>query len=162
MLMFIGVHASVFADEQTVTYTFTDKDWSTSKEVWTSGKDGAGFSNGGVQVTTNATGANATSKNSFSNVSKIVVTYATNKSQGAGSVVIKIGDNASTTNNVKYPGSGEGNKQDYTTQFDYSTPQSGKITLTVNCTKNSIYVKSIAITYNDGVAAKTPIATIGD
>ena len=162
MLMFIGVHASVFADEQTVTYTFTDKDWSTSKEVWTSGKDGAGFSNGGVQVTTNATGANATSKNSFSNVSKIVVTYATNKRQGAGSVVIKIGDNASTTNNVKYPGSGEGDKQDYTTQFDYSTPQSGKITLTVNCTKNSIYVKSIAITYDDGVAAKTPIATIGD
>lgn len=65
MLMFIGVHASVFADEQTVTYTFTDKAWSTSKEAWTSGKDGSGFSNDGVQVTTNSTGANATSKNSL-------------------------------------------------------------------------------------------------
>ena len=162
MLMFIGVHASVFADEQTVTYTFTDKAWSTSEKVWTSGKDGAGFSNGGVQVTTNATGANATSKNSFSNVSKIVVTYATNKSQGTGSVELKIGENTAVSNSVSYPGTGEGNKQNYTTQFDYSTPQSGNIKLTVYCTTNSIYVKSIAITYDDGVAAKTPIATIGD
>ena len=162
MLMFIGVHASVFADEQTVTYTFTDKAWSTSEKVWTSGKDGAGFSNGGVQVTTNATGANATSKNSFSNVSKIVVTYATNKSQGTGSVELKIGENTAVSNSVSYPGTGEGNKQNYTTQFDYSTPQTGNIKLTVYCTKNSIYVKSIAITYDDGVAAKTPIATIGD
>ena len=162
MLMFIGVHASVFADEQTVTYTFTDKAWRTSEKVWTSGKDGAGFSNGGVQVTTNATGANATSKNSFSNVSKIVVTYATNKSQGTGSVELKIGENTAVSNSVSYPGTGEGNKQNYTTQFDYSTPQTGNIKLTVYCTKNSIYVKSIAITYDDGVAAKTPIATIGD
>ena len=162
MLMFIGVHASVFADEQTVTYTFTDKAWSTSEEAWTSGKDGTGFSNGGVQVTTTTTGANATSKNSFSNVSKIAVTYATNKSQGTGSVELKIGDNPAVSNSVSYPGTGEGNKQNYTTQFDYSTPQTGNIKLTVNCTKNSIYVKSIAITYDDGVAAKTPIATIGD
>ena len=162
MLLFIGVHASVFADEQTVTYTFTDKAWSTSEEVWTSGKDGAGFSNGGVQVTTKATGANATSNESFSNVSKIVVTYATNKSQGTGSVELKIGENTAVSNSVSYPGTGEGNKQNYTTQFDYSTPQSGNIKLTVYCTTNSIYVKSIAITYDDGVAAKTPIATIGD
>ena len=162
MLLFIGVHASVFADEQTVTYTFTDKAWSTSEEVWTSGKDGAGFSNGGVQVTTKATGANATSNESFSNVSKIVVTYATNKSQGTGSVELKIGENTAVSNSVSYPGTGEVNKQNYTTQFDYSTPQSGNIKLTVYCTTNSIYVKSIAITYDDGVAAKTPIATIGD
>ncbi len=153
--------SSVWAED--VTYTFTSKSWGATSggntADWISGKDGANFNTQGVQVTTNYTGANATSPIEFTNVSKIVVTYNTNKSAGAGSVAIQIGSNAATTNNVAYSGSGDGREANYTTEFNYTTPQTGKVKITVNTTTNSIYIKSIAITYTSGGGAPTAVAT---
>ena len=139
--------------EETITYVFTSKAWTATvggeAVNWTSGKDGAGYSNNGVQVTTNESynGANATSPVSFNKISKIVVTYNTNKSAGEGSIEVKVGDNDAKSNAVAYGGSGDGRTANYTTQFDYATTQTGKVKLTVNTTTNSLYICSIAITY---------------
>ena len=137
------------------TYIFNSKSWTATlggeDANWTSGKDGAGFSNDGVQVTTNSTGANATSPKSFENISRIVVTYNTNKSAGAGTVVIQIGSNAEKTNNVAYS-SGDGRTANYTTEFNYDAGESGAVKITVNTTTNSIYLKSISILEGSGAA----------
>ena len=114
---------------------------------WTSNKAGAGYSNNGVQVTINTTGANATSPNELTNISKIVVTYNTNKSNGAGSISVKVGDNDAVSNNVAFTGDGPGYEAYFTTEFVFETPQTGKVNLTANTTTNSLYICSIAITY---------------
>ncbi|MBR4364159.1 MAG: hypothetical protein IKP33_04425, partial [Prevotella sp.] len=143
-----------WADDVTTTYKFTSKSWTATcngaSANWTSGKDGAGFSNDGIQVTTSVSGANGTSPVSFTNVTKIVATYNTNKSAGAGSIVAKIGENTATSNSVKYSGGSDGRTANFTTQFDYETPQSGNVTITVNTTTNSIYLVSVAITTSTG------------
>ena len=132
----------------TTTYTFTSASWGDSTNSWTSGKAGNGYTAGqGIQVTTGSSGANATSKVSFNSVSKIVVTYNTNKSAGAGSIVIKIGSNSEVSNSVSYS-SGDGRSSNYTTTFDFATVQTGTIKVTANTTTNSIWVKSIEITHN--------------
>ena len=150
--------ATAWAEE--VTYVFTSKDWKakigSTTANWTSNKAGAEFSNNGIQVTTNATGANGTSPISYNNISQIVVTYNTNKNKGNGTLSVKIGDNAVTTNNWKYSGNADGTSANFTSTFDYSSPQSGKVTLTANTTTNSIYVVSIKIVTSAGSEPTTP------
>lgn len=133
-------------------YTFTSKSWAatlgSSTANWTSGKDAGGFTSGqGIQVTTNASynGANATSPKSFTGISRIIVTYNTNKSTGAGNVVIKVGTNDDKTNACAYSGSENGTSANFTTTYDYATKQDGNVKITVNTTTNSLYIKSIEI-----------------
>lgn len=149
--MLFGV-SSAWAEEVTDTYIFTSKSWTATLNDedanWTSGKDGAGFSNNGVQVTTGYTGANATSPKSFTSISKIVVTYNTNKSAGVGTVDLKIGTNAVVSKEAKFSGSADGREARFTLEYDFDEAQSGEVKLTVNTTTNSIYLCSIAITYN--------------
>jgi hypothetical protein len=140
--MIVGV-GSAWADE--VTYTFNSKAWGDSENAWTSGKDGNALQSGrGVQITSSVSGANATTKNDFANVSKIVVTYSTNASKGTGSVSIQVGSNTATSEDVTTTGG----TTDRTLEYTYDTPQSGAVKLTVSCSVNSIYIKSVAITYN--------------
>lgn len=155
LALLIGA-GTAWGAEVTKTYIFTSKDWkATCNEEtanWTSGKDAGGFTAGqGIQVTnnTNYTGANATSPVSFSKISKIVVTYNTNQSKGNGSIEIKIGENDAKSNDVAFSGTADGRSAMFTTQFDYTTAQTGSVKITVNTTTNSIYAYSIAITYND-------------
>ena len=139
-----------------IKYNFNSKSWTatidgtSTSANWTSGKDGAGFSNDGVQVTTAASGANATSPISYNNITKIVVTYNTNKSAGAGTFVVKVGSNTEVSKNWAYSGSDDGRSANFTLQYDYATPQSGNVKITANTTTNSIYVSSITITYSSG------------
>ena len=139
------------SDDVTSTYVFTAKDWAATKDGeaanWTSVKDGGGFSNNGVQVTAAGTGASATSPDEYDNISKIVVTYNTNKSKGAGTLDVKIGANEAVSKDWAYSGSADGTSANFTAEFDYATPQSGAVTLIANTTTNSIYVVSIAITH---------------
>ena len=157
MLLTLTVTTNAWAEE--VTYVFTSKDWAakigSTAANWKNNKAGAGFSNNGIQVTTNATGANGTSPISYNNISQIVVTYNTNKSKGNGTLSIKIGDNAVTTNNWQYSGNADGTSANFTSTFDYSSPQSGKVTLTANTTTNSIYIVSIKIVTSAG-SGSTP------
>lgn len=129
----------------TTTYTFTSKAWNDATNSWTSGKDGNQMQSGrGVQVTTGATGANATTKSSLTGVTSVVVTYSTNASNGAGSIAVKIGNNDAHSQNVTKTGG----TTDRTLTYTIDPAESGNVTLTVTCTTNSIYVKSVAITHN--------------
>ena len=128
----------------TDTYTFTSKSWGDSTNSWTSGKDGNQLTSGrGVQVTAAFTGANATTKSSFTNVSKVVVTYSTNASKGAGSVAIQVGSNTAHSLDVTKTGGTADRELSYT----ISPSETGAVKITVTCTENSIYIKSIAITH---------------
>lgn len=127
---------------------FNTKSWGTtdgSDFSWTAGKDGAGFSNNGIQVTTAATGANGTTVQSFTGVSKVVVIYNTNKSAGEGTLELKIGSNTERSQNWAYS-SGDGRTANYTCTFNIATPESGQITLTANTTTNSIYIVGVNVT----------------
>lgn len=157
-LMLIAFH--VMAIEMTETYTFTSKTWtatlSGNAANWTSGKAGEGFYAHGVEVTEDITGANATSPVSYDNITRIVITYNTYESAGAGTLEVKIGSNAAKINDWQFdPESDDGESAYYTSEFDYSSsPESGYVKLTVNTTENGIYVVSVAITYD--YVATTP------
>ncbi len=125
--------------------TFTTKSWGNTAGdavAWTSGKDGNSWdtTKDGLQVTTGVTGANATTTGSFTGASKAVVTYCTNASKGTGTIDITVGSNAPVSQAV----TATGGATHRTLEFTLSG--SGAVNLTVNCTQNSIYIKSIVIT----------------
>ncbi len=149
LAMAIGVGVAVGSKEvksasaAETSYTFTSASWGDSSSSWTSDKAGGQLTSGrGVQVTTSASGAGAHTKTSISNISAIEFTYSTNKSAGAGSISVTIGNNTAVTYSVTKTGG----TSDRTTSHTYSTAQSGVVTFTVTCTTNSIYIKSITIT----------------
>ncbi len=142
------------SDPRVFTYVFNSKSWGANESVstgtapgitWTSGQDGGQLTSGqGIQVTTTYSGANATSSASFSNVSKIVVTYCTNASKGAGTIKVQVGSGTEQSFSVTKPSSG-GTKLK-TTEFTFSPNETGAVKITAECTTNSVYVYSIAIT----------------
>ena len=147
-LLFLGGSSLTWAE--TVTYMFNSKSW-TAKIVsdnpvdanWTSGKDGASIQSGrGIQVTTSASGANGTSPTSFENITKIVVTYSTNASSGAGSIAVKVGSGTAKSQSVTTTG-GTTNRS---LTYDFSPSETGAVNVSVTCTTNSIYIYSVAIT----------------
>ena len=129
-------------------YAFTSKSWNATRnnvsENWASGKDGAGYSNNGIQVTAAASGANGTSPYKFTDISEIVVTYCTNASSGVGSIKVTVGDNATQTFNVTKPSSGGTTPK--TTSFKYTTKESGKVKIEVTCSTNSVFLIGAEIT----------------
>ena len=134
--------------ETTYSYKFTSKAWAATlnetEANWTSGKDGNGYSNNGVQVTTGVSGANATSPNEFINVSKIVVRYCTNSKAGKGTVTLKVGENQFGSQSISAPSSGGTTEKSF--EISTNTPLSGKVNISVTCSKNSIYIIGIDIT----------------
>ena len=130
--------------QTTTTYTFNSKSWGDSTNSWTSGKDGNQLTSGqGVQVTTGVSGANATCKNSFSNVSTVVVKYCTNASKGVGTIKVTIG---SVTKTFTVSTSGGTSLRNATFDFNGAT---GTPKIEVTCTTNSIYVNAISITHTN-------------
>lgn len=126
-----------------VSYAFTDLSWNATGGNWTSGKNGAGYNNSGVQVTTGASGANATCPNSYSGITSIDVSYCTNGSSGAGSITMEVNGTSLTNTITKTGGTTARN-----TSFDFSsTTPTGSPRITVTCTTNSIYVCGVTIHY---------------
>lgn len=165
-LLFTIIGGGNFAWGETVTYKFTSKSWeaqigSTSAN-WTSLKEAGAYENSGIKAMTSNNDPSGTSPISFENISKIVCTYNTNKSAGKGSIKVKIGDNKETSNNVGFSGSVDGRSANFTTEFNYATPQSGKVTLSVNATTNSIYLASVTITYSEEVSSAVATTTTID
>jgi len=150
MLMCIGI-TQMWGAEETITYVFGDRDWAATvgetEANWTCNTRAAGFTaNQGTQITTSADGANATSPESFDNISKIVVNYCTNSKKGAGAIKVKVGEGTEKSYTVTAP-SANGTTRRNADDFTFSPAESGKVTLTVNCTANSIYIYSVTITY---------------
>lgn len=145
LLFTLGV-GSVWGAE--TTYTFTSKSWGDSSNGWESGKDGNALtSNQGVQVTTGVSGANATTKTSFTNVSSVAVQYCTNAKAGTGTINIQVGSNSAQSFSVSAPNSGGTTLK--TKTFTFSPNQTGTVKISVDCTKNSIYIYSVTITTTD-------------
>lgn len=126
-------------------YTFTSKSWEAEEGDWTSGKNGYGFSEEqGVQVSGSVSGANAMCPDSYNDIRTVVVTYSTNKSSGAGDIVIAI-DGTTKTNGVSYSSGGQTLRD---SEFDFSAaPKNGAVQLTVTCTTNSVYINSVTINH---------------
>lgn len=143
---------AVFANEEadgitpaTTTYTFTSKAWATSQSAWTSVQQGSQYSSSqGVQVTRSTPCAGAKTKNNVNNVSKVVVTYSTTSSNGAGVIKVTVGSVGVAKEVTK-----TGGTTARTLEFPFEDA-SGQVSFTVNCTTNSIYVKSVAITTGGG------------
>lgn len=137
-------------DQETVTttYTFNSKAWGDPTNSWTSGKDGNQYTaNQGVQVTTGASGANATCKNTLNKVSSVLVSYCTNSTKGAGTITITIGS-VSKSFTVTKPSSGGTTLK--TASFDFSSEcPTGTPKITVDCTTNSVYVNALTFTHTD-------------
>ena len=126
------------------TTTFDNAEWDTIDGKWICGQAGYSHSNDGVQVTARTTGAYTTSRTSFPNVSKVIVTYCTNTSTGTGNVEMTIGN---TTKTLAVTRSGGRTKRTLT--FDFPTKPSGIVKLLVNCSVNSIYISNINIYYDE-------------
>lgn len=148
MLLFLLGSLNVWGGE--ITYTFNSKSWGAtsggSAANWTSGRDGAGFSNNGIQVTTAASGANGTSPISFTNVTKVVCTYNTNTSKGKGTIDVQVGTNDAKSVNWAYSGSASGTSANFTAIVNYATAETGNVKITLNTSTNSIYLVSVTIT----------------
>ena len=136
------------AGTQSTTYTFTSKAWEDATDSWTGGQDGNSYdtNKNGVQVTEATAGANASTKASLSNVTKVVVTYCTNATKGAGSIDVEVGNAKVSKEATK---NGGVSLRDLEYEFANA---SGNVKITVNCTTNSIYVNSITVTAAAGAA----------
>lgn len=135
-------------EPQSTTYTFTSKAWADATNSWTSNQDGNAYdtSKEGVQVTAGTSGAKATTNEALSDVSKVVVTYCTNATKGAGSIEISVGSTKVSQTITK---TGGATLRDL--EYTFSNA-SGNVAIEVTCTTNSIYVNSIAITAGSGAS----------
>ena len=151
-LLYIGV-GNVRGYE--MTYTFNSSSWQTTGQgYWTSGANGAGFTaNQGVQITTGASGANATSPRSFTNISKIVVKYCTNTKSGVGTIKVKVGSGTEKSFSVTKPSSNGTTLKNAT--FNFSPAETGTVKVTGECTTNSVFIYSVTITYSTEVSGST-------
>lgn len=141
----------ITAAEKTITYTFKTKDWNATDQEgnqanWTLGKAATKIGDDrGIAVEKNETGANATSPISFTKIKKVELTWGTS-SKGAGKIVLTVGGTDQTPKQVS-----TGKKdQSYAVTFD--TPVNGDVKFTVNCTTSTIYIKSVAVTYEEAAA----------
>lgn len=153
IFLLVAVVASCAMQAGITTYTFTAKNWTSNPAGgWVSDKDGESFETStnpnfqnGVKVTANYSGAGATSVNTFTNVRRITLNYATT-TKGAGSFRIQVGENTPIDTTVTVTTA----NKDLTIVLPAS--QTGKIRFTVNCTKNSIYLYKVIIRSEDGVS----------
>lgn len=140
------------------TYTFTDTQWNSRQgssacdnrtDGWLSNQAGNNYSNAyqiGVQVTAKGTGAGATSVKSFSRVRRLTVNYATT-THGQGAIRVQIGDNAPIDSVLPIA-----NPANRDLTIVLPEEQTGKITFSVSCTRNSIYLNSVSVRSDDGAA----------
>lgn len=164
-LMFVGLASYATS----TTYTFTSTAWKSKVgTITTDGKtDGwvsilnasdynAGYKDAqgriyscGVGVKTGSTGAGAESVLEFVNVRSIVVNLCQNSSKGKGAVNMKVGDNEAKSVSITRPaesGTGQYNRD---IEFTFDN-ESGKVSFTVDCTENGIYINTITIKADNG------------
>ena len=152
LFVLIASMSGLQAAEETITYTFNSKSWGADPANWTSIKDGNQLQGGrGVQVTTKASGASAVSPESFTNIKNVEVVYSTNASAGNGNIAISVGETEIASQAVTT----QGGTSDRSMYFTPESSLTGNVTIAVTCTKNSIYVKSVTITYEEVVTELT-------
>lgn len=153
LMLLTGV-VQAFAD--TVSYQFTSHQWKAVtngvSSNWFSIKDGDSFASYQVPVTKDRSGACANSPESFDNISSITVHYSTNTKSGKGTIRVYCVDSAdSKAQNGKQVSNGflinmPGKEQ--AAKFTCAPSVSGYVQIFVDCTENSIYIKSVDIEYS--------------
>ena len=153
LMLLTGV-MQAFAD--TVSYQFTSHQWKAVtngvSSNWFSIKDGDSFASHLVPVTKDRSGACANSPESFDNISSITVHYSTNTKSGKGTIRVYCVDSAdSKAQNGKQVSNGfliNMPGKDQTATFTCAPSVSGYVQIFVDCTENSIYIKSVDIEYS--------------
>lgn len=151
---------AVFATEgssTSLTSTFTSKSWTDGSERWKSGGAGSSLdATRGIQLLGDVT-AQATTAVSYDLVDSVIVKYATNSSSGAGTISIKVG-NIDFTGDASVTKSGGATLRDINYTKSPAGKASGKVKIRVECTTNSIYIKSVKIVYAECSAYSTSCA----
>ena len=126
------------------TYTFNSKLWGDATNSWSSNTAGSELtSERGIQILGN-TSAEGITKNNYTDVTKVVVTYCTNASSGAGSVTVTVGDTVFGTNSISKPSSGGATLKTFTYTHAAAT---GKVKISASASSSSIYIYSVQIYY---------------
>ena len=153
----------ITAAETTITYTFINKDWNATDQNgiaanWVSGGSASNLLNPkGIPVYKAETGANATSPISFNNIKKVELIWGTS-SNGAGDIVLTVGGTDQTAQTVSK------NQENQSYEVTFDTPVNGYVKFTVNCTTSTIFIKSVAVTYEAAPADQvaTPKFDVAD
>lgn len=131
------------ASSETITSTFTSKSWTDVDSLWNSDKDASQLDGTkGPAVQKAETGAGATTKASYNNVSAVSI-WLSKSSKGVGSVTLKVGSTSILTQSTF-----ASDPTEY--QGTINSALTGKISFSVTCTTSTIYVKKVSWTYDDG------------
>lgn len=149
---------NLYAAEVTVTSTFKDKDLTVGvgEPGWVASITANSFesnnNNRGVQFGAAKGAFTLTTKVSFSKVKKVSVLLSSN--ENGNTVSLKVGDTSvgSVVSIEK--------KNNYSVEWTAESPQDGIVELSFNDAAKSIYIKSIAITYEDGKSCGVPTFSV--
>lgn len=153
LMSVLCVHAGI------TTYTFTSATWASrvgtektdlKTDGWVSQKDAYGYESSsnpnfqtGVKVTAAYSGAGAISVRSFTAVRRLTFNYATT-TKGVGYIRVQIGDNNPIDSVVAI------STANHDVTIVLPNEQTGKISFSVFCTKNSIYLSSVTVRAEEG------------
>lgn len=139
---------NLYAAEKTVTYKFTSKTWEAAEGNWTSIVPADAKYNDGPCASDSKNHPSAESPIAYTNIKKIDVEWKTTKTV-TGSIDVYVGSEKITTISC------EKNRK-LTTSISPTTTKSGKVKFEMTTTGKNLYLKSIAITYEE---AETKCAT---
>lgn len=131
---------NLYAAEKTVTYKFTSKTWEAVEGNWTSIVPADAKYNAGPCASNPKNHPSAESPITYTNIKKIDVAWKTTSI--TGSIDVYVGSEKITTISC------EKNKN-LTTSISPTTTKSGKVKFEMTTTGANLYLKSIAITYEE-------------
>lgn len=131
---------NLYAAEKTVTYTFTSKTWEAAAGNWTSIVPADAKYKAGPCASNPKNHPSAESPITYTNIKKIDVAWKTTSI--TGSIDVYVGSEKITTISCK-------NNKTLTTSISPTTTKSGKVKFVMTTTGENLYLKSIAITYEE-------------
>lgn len=149
---------NLYAAEKTVTSTFKDKDLTVGAGVpeWESSIAATAFetsgSKRGVQFGADKGIFTLKTKVSFSKVKNVSVLLSSNGNGNTVSLKVGVASVGKKVSIVK--------KNNYSVEWTAESPQDGIVELSFNDAAKSIYIKSIAITYEDGTSCGVPTFSV--
>lgn len=140
--------SNLYAAEKTVKYTFISKTWEAVEGNWTSIVPADTKYNAGPCASNPKNHPSAESPITYTNIKKIDVAWKTTSI--TGSIDVYVGSEKITTISC-------GKNKNLTTSISPTTTKSGKVKFVMTTTGANLYLKSIAITYEE--VAETQCAT---
>lgn len=131
---------NLYAAEKTVKYTFISKTWEAAEGDWTSIVPADTKYNAGPCASNPKNHPSAESPITYTNIKKIDVAWKTTSI--TGSIDVYVGSEKITTISC-------GKNKNLTTSISPTTTKSGKVKFVMTTTGANLYLKSIAITYEE-------------